>query len=283
MIQTPEAYQKDTQLYSFMITDNPSYDSGGVYTYFNGDTLKIRLYPVTPGLRVSLRFSGNYELTEEEQNDVEAILQKMNYYSSEWEEVEAHPNSKAQYGAITFETQLEPNTTYRVIQINERPWNIPADVNVTSTYYCMINSGVSDPENEPQEFQITSPDDSVNVVIDNRYEEPKLTLTKMDKLTGETLQGAVFTAKKAEDDSDVTSFVTDENGEIVISGGSAFESETLYYIEETTAPAHYLIPLTSRKAYFYWCNDPDPETESVILADLPEGLRSVPVVRVDHR
>lgn len=272
MIQTPEGYQKDNQLYSFMITDDPSYDSGGVYTYYNGDTLKIRLYPVTPGLRVSLRFSGNYELTEDEKNPVQAVLQEYDYHNTEWETIEYHTYSVAQRGAIAFDTSLEPGKKYRVTQDN-LPWGLPYGVKVTSTYYCMINSGVSDPKTEPQEFEITSTDDSVNVVIENRYEEPKLTLIKMDKKTGKTLQRAVFTVKKAEDDTGVTSFMTDEDGLIEIIGGEPFEAETLYYIEETTAPTSYLIPLTSKKVYFYWCND--PYLIPSILADLPEGESAV--------
>ena len=49
MIQAPAGYQKDNTLYSFMITDDPDYNSGGVWKYFNGDTMKVRLYEATAG------------------------------------------------------------------------------------------------------------------------------------------------------------------------------------------------------------------------------------------
>ena len=37
-------YQKDNTYYSFLITDDPSYEYGGVYSYYNGDVLKVRCY-----------------------------------------------------------------------------------------------------------------------------------------------------------------------------------------------------------------------------------------------
>lgn len=277
MIQAPNGFQKDNTLYNFMITDDPNYNSGGTYTYYNGDTMKVRLYEATPGLRVSLRFSGNYALTQDQQDAVTASLQKYNSSQDDWEDIESHPNSDAERGTITFSTELETGEVYRVAQDNEYPWDLPESVYLTSTYYCLIGSGDSDPKSEPQEFYLTADQIaagvSVDVVIDNCYEEHELTLTKMDKETGDKLKGAVFTVKKAVDNAEVTSYTTDASGVVVIRGGDSYESETLYYVEETGAPSGYLLPLTSEKTYFYFCNDPDLIPS--IIKDLPEGETAV--------
>ena len=101
MMQAVEGYQKDNTLYSFMITDDPAYSSGGFYKYYNGDTMKVRLYAPTPGLSVSIRFSGSYALREDQQNEVTAVLQKLEPHNH-WVEVERHPYTDTQWGAITF-------------------------------------------------------------------------------------------------------------------------------------------------------------------------------------
>ncbi len=183
MINAPGGYQKDNTLYSFMITDDPNYNSGGVYTYYNGDTMKVRLYQASPGLRVTLRFSGNYDLTKDQQDNVIAVLQKYDEESRTWVEVERHPNSDAQWGAIPFAADLEANKRYRVVQENVTDWHIPVTIKLTSTYYCTIGSEEdSGKSTEPKEFTLTAgqKNDAVTIVIDNRYEEPELTITKMD-------------------------------------------------------------------------------------------------------
>ena len=277
MIQAPAGYQKDNQLYSFIITDDPGYNSGGIYTYYNGDTMKVRLYPVTPGLRVSFRFSGSYTLRDDQKNSVDAVLQ--HEVNNAWVELERHSVSEAKWGAITFNTELSQVDKYRVIEENEI-WDLPELIRVETTYYCLVNNEGFDPSDNPIPFSppVGSENVSVDVVIDNRYEEPQLTLVKMNKKTGELLSGAVFSVYKIVNGSvadPVRPYTTDKNGELVIRGGDDFKSETLYGVVETTQPAGYLLPQTGREEwhYFYFCND--AVLEPSIKANLPEGETAV--------
>ena len=282
MMQAVEGYQKDNTLYSFMITDDPNYDSGGFWAYYNGDTMKVRLYPAEPGLRVSIRFSGSYTLREDQQNDVTAVLQMKNEHGN-WIEVECHPYSDNQRGTIVFDTQLydpalgEYQNEYRVVEENQKPWDLPEEISLVTNYYCMVGTKSSNPSTEPQVFDVRSADDSVNVVIDNRYEEPQLTIVKMDKSTGEVLPGTVFSVYRivnGEQTGDaVTTYTTNEDGELVIRGGETFASETLYGIKETKALDDYLLPQQDEWYYFYFCND--EYLEPSILANLPEGATAV--------
>ena len=277
MIKAPSGYKRDNTLYNFMITDNPNYNSGGAWTYFNGDTIKVRLYKEEASLNVSMRFSGNYSLNSNQQNAVEVILQKKTDGNS-WEEVERHAYTEFSYGSLTFEAgkDFAVDETYRVIQENQRPWDLGSAVILNTTYYLIIGAGDSQQDTNPKEFTVTGGniDSSFNIVINNEYEEPKLTLTKMDKETGETLSGAVFTVRRAGDDETIIkTYTTDKNGEIVISGGADFQSETLYYVVEATPPAGYLLPLNPEKFYFYFCND--DYFLPTILGNLPEGETAV--------
>ncbi len=276
MIKAPDGYKLDSTLYNFMITDDPNYNSGGVWAYYNGDTIKVRLYAEEASLNVSLRFSGNYELRTDQQNNIVVSLEKKN--GSLWEPIEQHSYSEFVNGSITFDygstgNPFELNETYRVVETGEEPWDLPDGVDVTTTYYLIVGSEESENSRTPKEFLIDDVSSCINVVINNEYEEPKLTITKMNKITGETLSGAVFTVKKAEDDTVVTSFTTGDDGLVVIAGGSPYEQETLYYVEETTAPEHYLLPNTPVKTYFYFCEDQAFIPE--ILAYLPEGETAV--------
>lgn len=283
MMKAIDGYQKDNTLYSFMITDDPSYSTGGFYQYYNGDTMKVRLYPKTSGLSVSMRFSGSYSLTEEQQNNVTAVLQKLEGENN-WVEVERHPYTDSQWGAISFDEELyDPNleyqNIYRVVVDNQHPWDLPNNIVVDTTYYCMVNTGAAEPENEPQEFVLDSADDSVSVVIDNRYEEPQLTLIKMDKKTGETLSGAEFSVYKIvngeQTGGEVKKYTTikNEGNQIVIRGGGPYESETLYGIKETKAPDDYLLPIKDEWHYFYFCND--EYLEPSILENLPARATAI--------
>lgn len=281
MIKTPEGYKRDSTLYNFMITDDPSYNSGGVWTYYNGDTIKVRLYAEEASLNVSIRFSGNYSLRTDQQNNIIAVLQKRNNSTGAWEELERHPYSDFVNGSLTFSYGTEDNPfevgqRYRVIEENQIPWDIGEGVIASATYYLIVGSGDSENDDKPMEFTVTNENlgSSFNIVIDNEYEEPKLTITKMNKSTGETLSGAVFTVKKAKNDQSVASYTTGDDGLVVISSSASyFESEVLYYVEETTAPEHYLLPSNPLKTYFYFCND--AELIPSILADLPEGETAV--------
>ena len=282
MMQAVEGYQKDNTLYGFMITDDPTYSSGGFYKYFNGDTMKVRLYPSSGGLNVSIRFSGSYALREDQKNNVTAVLQRLDDDTDSWVEVERHPYTDSQQGAIKFETvlydaELTYHNSYRVIEENESPWDLPEGISLTTSYYCMVNADESVQYKEPQEFWVEKAEDSVNVVIDNRYEEAQLTIVKMDKQTGKVLPGAVFSVYKIEKGAAsgnvVTTYTTDEAGELVIRGGESFESETLYGIKETTAPEDYLLPLKEEWHYFYFCND--EYLEPSIRANLPEDATAI--------
>ena len=281
MIQTVEGYQKDNTLYSFMITDDPSYSSGGFYKYYNGDTMKVRLYPASAGLSVSVRFSGSYALRDDQKNDVVVILSKLDS-AYNWVEVERHSYAEEQWGSIKFDEVLyDPNatkqSTYCVFETNESPWDLPEEINLVTTYYCLVNTGESDKYPEPQSFKVSGPDDSVSVVIDNRYEEPQLTLVKMDKLSGEVLPGAVFSVYEivngGPSGAAIKEYTTDKNGKLVIRGGDPFVSERLYGIKETATPTDYLMPLEDEWHYFYFCND--VYLKPSILANLPEGATAI--------
>ena len=120
--------------------------------------------------------------------DIRPVVRSL-YDEDNWVDVERHPYTDAQWGTITFNEQLydaalgEYQNIYRVIEENESPWDLPDNIHLTTYYYCMVGAEDSDtgPFEEPQEFDVTGSDDSVNVVIDNRYEETQLTIIKMDK------------------------------------------------------------------------------------------------------
>ena len=136
-------YQKDNTLYSFMITDDPAYSSGGFYKYYNGDTMKVRLYEATPGLSVSIRFSGSYALREDQQNKVTAVLQKQDEHGN-WVVVERHPYTEREYGAIKFKEKLYDPTLgdnqnkYRVAEEYEKPWDLPPEINLLHGGYVFV-------------------------------------------------------------------------------------------------------------------------------------------------
>ena len=278
MKQAVAGYQKDNTLYSFMITDDPNYNSGGFWAYVNGDTLKVRLYPASAGLSVSIRFSGSYALREDQKNAVSAVLQKLDE-NDNWEEVERHSYTDSQWGTIKFNENLYDESlglyqnVYRVVEENENPWDLPANVHQETTYYIAKNTESSMPQKEPQEFSVNSSTDSINLVIDNRYEEPQMTIVKMDKRSGEVLPGTVFTVYRiinGQPSGDaVETYTTDENGETVIRGDDHFLSETLYGITETEVVDGYLLPQIPKWQYFYFCND--NYLEPGILANLPAG------------
>jgi LPXTG-motif cell wall-anchored protein len=88
---------------------------------------------------------------------------------------------------------------------------------------------------------------------------------------GKRLEGAEFTLYQEGEDEPLKTYITDSEGTftIVQSKDSAefqFESDTLYYVTETTAPEGYQLPDDPDKYYFYFS---DKEMES-----LPEGVMS---------
>lgn len=271
MIKAPDGYRMNTSQYSFTIKDDPDYSAN---EYYNGDTLKVRLSPESAGLTVTMRFSGNYALTDEQKDKIKVNLSKQN--GQTWDIVESHTFSEFSYGSFVFTTPLEENAGYRVeLDTDSLPWDIPTSVNRHTAYSFIVGSEESLSFEDMVEFvadgnKLSS---SLNVIINNEFEEHKLTITTMDKETGDVLPGAVFTVKKASDDSEVTRQTSDAQGMVEISGGEEYQSDTLYYIAETDAPENYLLPLEAETYYFYFCTDPELIPE--ILADLPEGKTAI--------
>lgn len=280
MVQVPAGYKKDNTLYSFMITDDASYDSGGVYTYFNGDTMKIRLQSEASSLNVAVRFAGNHELTEDLKNRIRVILEKKN--GDAWEEVESYTYAQFDRGALTFDKggaddPFQPGETYRVREdVSDMSWDIPEGISQSACYSLSIGTDQAIESEEAPEFSVTEANvgSSFNVVIKNEYVEHKLTLIKMDKGTGERLSGAMFAVRKAADDAEVHTYTTDTNGVLNIPGEyEGYESEVLYYVVETDPPTGYLLPLEPERTYFYFYNDEVLIPE--ILAGLPEGKTAI--------
>ena len=278
MVQTPAGYRKDNTLYSFMITDDAGYDSGGVYTYFNGDTMKIRLQPEESSLNVAVRFAGNYELTQDQKNRIKVVLEKKN--GDDWQEVESYTYARFDRGALTFNTGKEEapfefGATYRVREDVSDLWDIDETISKNISYSLVIGTADAIEGEEAPEFTVTEDNvsSSFNLVIKNEYVEHKLTIIKMDKETGEKLSQADFEVRNAANDTVVKRYITDENGELVITGGGGLESEVLYYVVETYQPDGYLLPLEPEKNYFFFCNDETLIPE--ILEGLPEGKTAV--------
>lgn len=274
-------YQKDNTYYSFLITDMPNYTYGGVYSYYNGDVLKVRCYPESKGVNVTKRFSGNYELTEEQKNAITFILQKEDLTTeSGWVDVESHTYAEFSYGSLNFnigrdgESELEDNATYRVIEENALPEELEGSVKLNETVSITYQKEGVPVEDSTNEFFI-DPDDektfSYNLSFTDQYIEHKLTITKMDEMTGAFLPGAVFHAYKASGGSaSVASYTTDANGQITIRrdfDGGEYDANTLYYVIEETAPTGYILPEEPEKVYFYFS-----ENSSTVPAGLPDGM-----------
>ena len=178
---------------------------------------------------------------------------------------------------------------------NEKPWDLPEDIHVVTSYYYgysweqsdeSLNPKSSEQYTQAQSFYVEDPDNTVDIVIDNCYEQSQLTIVKMNKQTGETLSGAVFSVYKIVDgepvyeivngeqvDTVIRTYTTNSDGELVVRGGESYESEILYGIKETGAPEGYLLPQHPEWHYFYFCNDEVLEPD--IKANLPEGATAV--------
>ena len=212
-------YRKDSTYYSFLITDNPDYSYGGVYSYYNGDTLKVRCYPEAKGVNITKRFSGNYSLTDEQKNAITFTLQKEALGTADgWVDVESHTYGEFSYGSINFNigkadgADLEDFATYRVVEENALPEElqgiIEENVAVTVSYQ-MDGRPVEEDSNE----FLVDPDDklafSYNFTFTNQYIDHKLTIIKVDKNTGHALPGTVFTVYAAVSDTPVGEYTTD--------------------------------------------------------------------------
>ncbi|MBP3900049.1 MAG: hypothetical protein J6D53_01120, partial [Blautia sp.] len=183
-------YRKDDTFYSFLITDEPSYEFGDIFSYFNGDVLKVRCNPETEGINITKRFSGNYNLTDEQKNAIRFVLQKeAQYTASGWVDVESHTYADFAYGSINFDTgrkggtELENFATYRIIEEHALPEaladTIDENVSVTVSYQ---QDGKRVTENS-NEFTV-DPDEklafSYDFAFTNEYVDHKLTLIKIN-------------------------------------------------------------------------------------------------------
>ena len=273
-------YQRDNTYYSFVITDEPSYNYGNVYSYFNEDVLKVRCYPEAKGVNITKRFSGNYTLTDEQKNAITFVLQKEALGTAEgWVEVERHTYGEFSYGSMNFNTgreggtELEDFATYRVIEENALPdelaGKIEENVSVTVSYQ---REGLPVIESSNEFF--VDPDDKLAFSYDysftNEYVDHKLTVIKINEHTGAVLQGAVFGVYTADgtEMAGVT-YTTGADGSFTIhraDEGANYVADTLYYVVETAAPAGYILPASPEKIYFYFS-----ENGSGVPVGLPAG------------
>ena len=281
-------YQKDNTYYSFLITDVPSYKYGDIYSYFNGDVLKVRCYPESRGINVTKRFAGNYTLTKDQQNAIRFILQKEALDTAAgWLDVESHTYAEFTYGSMNFATGrvsgkvLEDNATYRVIEENALPAELAGivDENISVSESYQVNGRPV--EDDSNEFFIDPEDSkaySYNLAFTNEYIDHKLTLYKIDEMTGRLLEGAEFSVYAAGNENDsepwfIAEYVSGEDGTVTIrkadgresSGDSYYEDDQLYYVVETAAPEGYILPKNPEKVYFYFSDG------SEIPFGLPEG------------
>ena len=272
-------YQKDNTYYSFLITDEPDYTYGNIYSYFNGDVLKVRCYPEAKGVNITKRFSGNYTLTKAQQNAIRFILQKQALdIESGWVDVESHSYSEFSYGSMNFNIgktggpELEDNATYRVIEENVLPKElegiIEENVAVTVTYQ---RDGMP-VEEETNEFFIDPNDKlafSYNLAFTDEYIDHKLTIIKIDVNSGKALPDAEFTVFPALGGEALATYTTDAGGGITIRRNDAvaqYEADTLYYVVETKEPDTYILPADPEKVFFYFS-----ENSSGVPAGLPSG------------
>ena len=271
-------YQKDNTLYSFLITDNPSYStSGGLYYYFNGDVLKVRCYPESAGVNVTKRFSGNYTLTDAQKNQIRFILQKEDLATESWVDVESHTYAEFSYGSMNFNAgraggpPLEPAVLYRLIEENA----IIEEADCTSAVILNYQRDNQPIQENTNEFEV-NPDHSTysfSLVFDNTYVDHKLTVVKLNELTGVLLPGAEFTVYKALDNTPVKIYPTKGEGVLEIrrnDEGANYAPNTAYYVVETAPPEDYLMPKNPERIYFYFS-----EGGSGVPEGIPVGMTAV--------
>ncbi|MBQ3476666.1 MAG: hypothetical protein IJH25_00650, partial [Clostridia bacterium] len=190
-------YQIDNTRYNFLITDNPDYDfvdenGNRIYSYYNGDVLKVRCYPEAAGINVTKRFSGNHNLNDGQKKSIEFVLQKE--VAGRFVDVESHKYSDFSYGSMHFSTVPEMASNYQVVERGADVASLGIDSSVqwnssaTITYYQngkLINRSGSEFEVNPDQEAF-----SFSIVFDNEYVDNKLTITKLDAETGDVLSGA---------------------------------------------------------------------------------------------
>ena len=281
-------YQKDNTLYNFLITDTPGYAQAGIYSYYNGDTLKVRCYPESGGVNVTKRFSGNYSLTKAQQNSIRFVLQKDVTETEEaWADVEEHDYGDFNYGSMNFNTgsssgdPLEPSAHYRVIEEGADPQTLGLDtgIELNTTYSISYQSKGEQIQEQANDFTVFGDDIafSYSIVVDNEYVDHRLTLGILDEEKGRMLPGGVFTVFD-ERGTAVTTYTTGENGMVDIhrgDEGASYTEDTLYYAVQTKAPASYLLPDAPEKVYFYFSGESAQEFANA--TDLTKSYNTVTV------
>ena len=262
-------YQKETTIYNFLITDNPDYSAGtdssgtNIMKFYNNDVLKWKCYTASAGVNVTNLFSGNYVLTEEQKN---AIVFRLQEYKNGWQNVESHAYSEfSKWGTMSFTSSLKPTSVYRLVEENDAIEGVTHTVAWSTTSY--YEDGKTDyASNSEFEVDPNNPAVSYNIICDNAYIAPKLTIVLLNEETGNRISGGKFNVCKASDSSQVGGEITtNEEGLINIDSSELKTDEnpdgiysvnTLYYIAQTFTPNAYLLPLEAEKTYFFFSSDP---------------------------
>ena len=108
-------------------------------------------------------------------------------------------------------------------------------------------------------FEITSKNRSVKVEVKNDYSKGVLNIEKVEKGTGEPLEGIVFTVFASNKKDVVTTLKTDKNGK-----ASTTLKYGTYYVKETSGPAN--VVLSSKNSKIVLKEDPNnPDKEVTVL------------------
>ncbi|MBQ6520391.1 MAG: Cna B-type domain-containing protein [Anaerolineaceae bacterium] len=271
-----DTYQKDNTYYSFRIKTDPAYQSSdGIYTYYNGDIMKIRNYPAQKnGINISKRFTGNVTWPEpaDSEQDLKFKLEKINSYGTTdetWTKVFTYSDIKKAYGTYHIDlTGLQTGDKLRITEENDSYPDSSENVSHQKTYTISRYNGteVEETSTAPNatcmDFELTENDSehSIDILVTNEYTKNTFEIKKVNK-QGTALPGAVFTVKKAAGDSVVTSYTSSDTGIVTIGWDSEKYSDdgTLYYVTETTAPgAQYLLPENPERFYFYFSSGDAP-------------------------
>ena len=283
-------YKKDDTYYSFLITDESDYTYGGVYSYINGDVLKVRCYPDhAGGVNVTSRFSGNYSLTKDQKNSIKFLLQRANNETGKWDTVESHNYSEFKYGSMNFSTELQEAETYRVIeegvqsQLEEE--GVEESISVTISYqkddelvHEESNEFLVDPDNKSYSF---------NFAFTNEYVDHKLTVTVLDEDTGAKLRGGEFEVYNADGDL-LSTYTTGRDGAFTIRKNDPitvneelgrYSTNTLYYALQKSAPEGHILPENNQRIYFYFSEGGwTPENLSGEATDLTNSYNTVVIL-----
>lgn len=262
-------YKNDHTLYSFVVSDNPSYKVDGIWTFFNDDILKIRYYTENQGVFVSKRFSGNASITDDQKNAITFVLEKKN--GSVWEEVESGTYHDFLWGSyLWYNNGREGSTlaegTYRVREINHNPnstWNsLSWSISMVGNSGQSVINGIStDKINPAAEFEVNAYNKThcIDILFDNEYVENKLTIKTVDADDASALEGAVYTVYTSL--GQIIGTKTSNNKGIIDikwTDFPAFKNNTLYYAVQTREPLNHMLPDDPEKTYFYF----SPTSES---------------------